>query len=152
MGKGSLLIVEDENEIRSNLAEVLEEYAEHVYTAANGIEALEVLFNRRIDCIVSDIQMPDLNGVDLLKELHRRSIKQPFIFYTAYGTEQMFKELKEFGLYAMVGKPDTEKLEKATKMGLIFGVDIGETSKVNSLSKNEFDELVATMIKSKEIK
>ena len=80
MGNGNLLIVEDDDKIRSNLEEILEEYAENVFTASSGNEALMILYDQKIDCIVSDIQMPDMDGVSLLKELHSKNIKQPFIF------------------------------------------------------------------------
>ncbi len=82
----SILIVEDDSAIASLLEEILSERFE-VETASNGMEALSKLENRSFDLIVSDIQMPEMNGMELYQRLVE---KMPWyckrIVYTTGGT------------------------------------------------------------------
>jgi CheY-like chemotaxis protein len=68
----SILIVDDEPEVASLLAEILEEDAHRVETAYNGVTALDKLRDGTYDLIVSDLKMPHLDGPGLYREIARR--------------------------------------------------------------------------------
>src|SRR4051794_7048408 len=66
----SILVVDDDSVIRELLAAVLEEESEHqVHVAANGQEALDVLERAEIDAVVCDVNMPVMNGIDLVRAI-----------------------------------------------------------------------------------
>jgi CheY-like chemotaxis protein len=78
-----ILIVEDDEELLDYLGLLLQDLYT-VYSASNVAQALETLDNQRIDMIISDINMPVLNGFDLLNEVRQRHQNLvPFLFLTA---------------------------------------------------------------------
>ena len=68
----SILIIDDEPEVASLLAEILEEDAHRVETASNGVTALDKLRDGTYDLIISDLKMPHLDGPGLYREVARR--------------------------------------------------------------------------------
>jgi len=85
----------------------------NVHTALNGIEALEILKNNKINIVVSDHRMPDMSGTELLAEVHqldpdiRRMILSGFI-----KIDELKEASKSFGVHNIVTKPwDFEKLK-----------------------------------------
>jgi CheY-like chemotaxis protein len=68
----SILIVDDEPEVASLLAEILEDDAHRVETAYNGLAALDKLRDGTYDLIISDLRMPHLDGPGLYREIARR--------------------------------------------------------------------------------
>ncbi|WP_289029482.1 response regulator [uncultured Algoriphagus sp.] len=83
--KKTILLVEDELELQQNYKEILEFNKFTVLTADNGKEALEQLMDSNVDLIISDILMPLMDGISLLKEVRsQKSLENtPFIFLTA---------------------------------------------------------------------
>ena len=81
----TILVVEDEKDLRFNLIEMLEGEGYNILSAANGLEALELTEHIEPDLILSDIRMPDMDGIELLKTLQINSTTAniPFIFLTA---------------------------------------------------------------------
>ena len=71
-GERSILVVDDEAEIRETLAEILTGAQHRVVTAASGREALERMAVEHYDVILTDVRMPDLDGRALYREIERR--------------------------------------------------------------------------------
>lgn len=94
MLKKTVLLVEDEKILRENVAEFLEIKGYEVTQCQNGAEALDQLFKRKFDIIVSDIVMSDLTGTQLLEKIRIMKINTdaPFIFISA---KTDFKEIRE---------------------------------------------------------
>lgn len=104
--KCSVLLVEDESELRFLLREVLkEQYV--VYEAANGREAISFLKKSLPDLIISDIMMPDMDGLALCNEVKNTpaTAQIPFIILSARGTEENKQEGYEVGADAYILKP-----------------------------------------------
>jgi len=81
-----VLIVDDEENIRTLIKEELEEAGYEVTTASNAKDALETLENDQdIDIICTDIEMPDVNGLELASEIRKRYPNKKIIFLTAYS-------------------------------------------------------------------
>ena len=84
--KGRLLVVDDESELREMLARHFRLLDYFVELAGNGREALEVLARTRIDVVISDIRMPEMDGVALLREVRRQYPMVRVIMITGYVT------------------------------------------------------------------
>jgi DNA-binding NtrC family response regulator len=82
----SILIVEDEAVLRGSLAELLTQEGYEVLQAGHGKEAFDLLLQRPVDLILSDVRMPEMDGVALLGHAQRLAPQTPFIVLTAYGT------------------------------------------------------------------
>src|SRR5688572_16976110 len=82
MNEGNILLVEDDEAVRQVYSRLLSRDGFAVYLAKNGLEALEVFEKEQIELVLSDIGMPDMNGVDLLKALRLRDLDVPVILMT----------------------------------------------------------------------
>lgn len=105
-GVKNILIVEDEEEIRSFLKDYLKQDYK-IWEAVNGKEAQEISENHHIDLIVSDIMMPEMNGIDFCKQLKQniRTSHIPIILLTAKTSLTHHKEGLEIGADAYLTKP-----------------------------------------------
>ena len=82
--KYSLLYVEDEVSIREMVLEYLEVFFSELYEASNGVEALKIYNDKKPDIIISDIEMPKMNGLKLASLIREKDITTPIIITTAY--------------------------------------------------------------------
>src|SRR5262245_22595641 len=108
-GTGRVLLVEDEDVVRSFAARALARQGYEVLEAATGIEALEVMERERgrIDIVVSDVIMPEMDGPSMLKELRKTRPDLKIIFVSGYPDDAFKKSLDENEEYAFLPKPFT---------------------------------------------
>jgi len=103
-----ILCVEDEPEILSDIVDELNHAGFSVEGAANGEEALQKIEALAPDLVISDIQMPGLDGLSLLRELRGRELPGstvPFIFLTAFGDNRHLIEGRQAGADDYIVKP-----------------------------------------------
>ena len=100
----NLLIVEDEGAIREGVREYLTEQGFHVFTAEDGVEALEVFGKESIDLILLDIMMPRKNGFEVLEEV-RKTSKVPILMLTALHDEETQVRTFELLVDGFIQKP-----------------------------------------------
>ena len=90
----TVLFVEDEELARTKLAKLLEKLFKSVITAANGSEGLTEFKNDHIDLIISDINMPIMNGLEMLENIREIDKNVPVIFITARNeSENIFSSI-----------------------------------------------------------
>ena len=70
-GKETVLIVDDEMALRSVLTYALSEFGYRVLEASNGLQALDVLESNEVDLVISDITMPEMDGFELVENIHK---------------------------------------------------------------------------------
>ena len=115
--KYSLLYVEDEVSVREMAVEYLELFFVDIYTASNGEEALEIYKDKKPDVIISDIEMPKMNGLQLASLIRKKDLTTPIIITTAYTSVEYLLEATELNLIKYLVKPiKEEKLEEALKI------------------------------------
>ena len=109
-GQGTILLVEDEEGLRALNARGLISRGYTVLEAGNGVEAIEAFDKHgRVDLVVSDVVMPEMDGPTLLKELRRRDPDVKIIFVSGYAEEAFSKNLPSQEQYAFLAKPFTLK-------------------------------------------
>jgi two-component system cell cycle sensor histidine kinase/response regulator CckA len=110
-GQGTILLVEDEEGLRALNARGLTSRGYTVLEAGNGVEAIDVLekSHGRVDLVVSDVVMPEMDGPTLLKELRSRDPELKIIFVSGYAEDAFQKHLPEDGQFAFLPKPFTLK-------------------------------------------
>jgi len=81
-----LMIVDDEVELRMLLAEYFRRLGFEVTEKEDGLAALQTATTDRFDCLILDVSMPEMNGVELLKKLRDRGVKTPTLFLTAHDS------------------------------------------------------------------
>jgi DNA-binding NtrC family response regulator len=100
-----ILVVDDEENTRLGLSKLLSQEGFVVDLAANGAEALEFLHHHRVNLVISDINMPDMNGIGFLREISRRFPSTNVIMITAYGGVESYLEAMNLGALEYLHKP-----------------------------------------------
>ncbi len=109
----SVLIVEDEDMVRDELEELLNIYFSYVHIAKDGCEGLELISKFHPDIIITDIEMPCMNGLEMMSEAKKLSINSVFIFATAFSDPEYLLSAIDNQAYAYLVKPiDFTKLFK----------------------------------------
>lgn len=107
MGQQShkILIVDDEENTRIGLQKLLSAEGYEVETVANGYQALEFLRKEKVSLVISDISMPEMNGLAFLREVHRNFPSLHVIMITAYGGVESYLEAMNLGAFEYLNKP-----------------------------------------------
>ncbi len=114
-----ILAVDDEPNMRRLLEISLRQAGYQALSAANGKEALEKLKEEQVDLVVSDLHMPGMNGLELLKQMRMDSELMPFIMVTAQGEISTAVEAMKLGAADYILRPfDLEVLEVAIAKAL----------------------------------
>jgi EAL domain-containing protein (putative c-di-GMP-specific phosphodiesterase class I) len=109
-----VLLVDDEPTLRRALGKILTLAGHQVTTAANGQEALAQIEAATFDVIVSDIRMPGMDGMSLLRAIRARDLDVPVIFLTGSPTIETALEAMEYGAFRYLVKPvEATDLKKA---------------------------------------
>ena len=103
--RSSLLILEDDQDTQTLLKRILEKAGYETTTAGDGIEALLYLGKKDFDLILSDINMPNLDGIKLLELNNQKGIRIPVIFLTAQSGEASEQKCLELGAVDYIKKP-----------------------------------------------
>jgi DNA-binding NtrC family response regulator len=100
-----LLVVDDEESIRRLFVDYFTTFGYQVVTAGSGREALEGFFPGKFDCVLCDLMMPEMNGMDVLHELRVQDAKVPFFMITGYPSMETAIEAIKHGAYDYIIKP-----------------------------------------------
>jgi DNA-binding response OmpR family regulator len=142
-----VLIVDDEETLTWSMAKSLSRDRDkyEVEIANNGREALEILGKMPIDLVISDIRMPDINGLDLLVQIKRDFPQTKVIIMTAYGSSDVQKEANKRGSLYYIEKPfeinEIRKLildlirEKRGFEGKLFDLQLTDIIQMNCLGR-----------------
>jgi DNA-binding response OmpR family regulator len=142
-----VLIVDDEETLTWSMARSLSKDKDNyeVLIANNGREALNFLEKNKIDLVISDIRMPDINGLDLLVRIKKEYPQTKVIIMTAYGSADVQKEANQRGSLYYVEKPfeisDLRKIiidligKKKGFRGKVFGLQLTDIIQINCLSR-----------------
>ncbi len=165
----NVLIIEDSDDVRENMKEILELSSYKVHTACNGIEGLEMVRKNSPDIILCDVMMPELDGYGVLRGLSNnpKTKNIPFIFVTAKSEKQDFRTGMDLGADDYLTKPfNGNDLLSLVSARLKKAEIISELLKYNSNDLEDFllnpdisidniynisDKIIPKKIKKKEI-
>ena len=134
----TLLIVDDENGYREVLKTIFEAEGYSVSTAANGRSALSHLTSKKCDLIVSDVRMPDIDGIRLLKEAREADPDIGVVLMTAFGTMDTAREAFKLGADDFIQKPfNNEELKVIVKRTLEKQAIISENRAFRIAQRNQ---------------
>lgn len=100
-----ILVVDDEENARIGLSRLLSNEGFLVDSVSNGFEALNYLRQQEVNLIITDINMPEMNGIIFLKELNKSFPKSNVIMITAYGGVESYIEAMNLGAFEYINKP-----------------------------------------------
>ena len=99
------MIVDDEEDLRDVIAFDIEDAGFKILTASSGNKAIELLAKHKVDIIVSDIRMPDGDGVSLLNSIRKTEPNLPVVFFVSAFADISESSAKNLGAKALLKKP-----------------------------------------------
>ncbi len=105
----TLLYVEDEDGIRENICEILQDVFKTIYVAKNGEEAYNIFVEKKPDLIMTDIKMPKLNGLELVEKIRQINAKVRVIILSAHTDLDYMLKATELHLVKYIIKPINEQ-------------------------------------------
>jgi len=149
--KIKVLYVEDDDIARENGLEYLENYFENLYEASNALTALKLYDEIKPEIIITDIQMPKLNGLEFIKNIRKKDKKTQVIVLSAYSNKDYLFSAIELGLVKYLIKPIKEK-EFDEALNLCIKYIENDDSNIIHLPENfTFDLYNKTLVKNGEL-
>lgn len=122
----TVLCVEDERDVRELIVEELQDAGLRVIQAENGKEGLDAILTQRPDIVISDITMPEMDGIAMLGELqinHPQLSNMPFVFLTALSDKEKVVEGLGAGAETYLTKPIDFDVLMAKINGLVVRIE-----------------------------
>mgnify|MGYP001575267103 CR=1 FL=1 len=107
MSKGSILIIDDEDIVRISCKRTLMPEGFEVKTAQNGVEGLKMIEEEKFDIVLTDLKMPDIDGIEVLRLIKQRWAETVVIIITGYQTVNSAVKAIKLGAYDYIEKPFT---------------------------------------------
>ena len=125
-----LLLVDDETEILEVLKDIFEEYQWEIQVASNGVQALELCRKHEPSVIISDIQMPDMDGLTFLDKVYSSGKDTPVILLTAYRDAEKMRRAWESCVYDFIDKPfQSDRVVAVVESAREFGSEYVRTAR-----------------------
>ena len=119
---GCVLVVDDHQPARESMADVLRQSGHRVQCCSSAIEALGLIEDERFDCIVTDLMMPGMNGVEFIVQLERRKYAAQVVMVTAYASVSSAVEAMRHGAFDYIEKPfSVDQLEQLVAQAIRHG-------------------------------
>jgi len=100
-----ILVVDDDKEIRCALTRIFSKEGYEVAAAANGEEAIELIHKGHFNLVITDLRMPGIGGLELLKKIKTDKPETAVIIITAFCDDITSTDIKALGAYAHLCKP-----------------------------------------------
>lgn len=119
---GRVLVVDDHAQARESMVDILRQAGHKVASVSGAVEALQVLTRESHDVVITDLQMPGMNGLEFVKRLERRPHGAQVIMVTAHATVESAVEAMRHGAFDYIEKPFTaDRLEGLVARALAHG-------------------------------
>jgi len=105
--KLNLLYVEDDANTREEMLSILKPFFQNIHVATNGQEGLEKFSSNDIDLIMTDIVMPQLTGLEMIKQIRENDSELPILVFSAYSEIDHLKQAIDFNVDGFLSKPIT---------------------------------------------
>jgi DNA-binding NtrC family response regulator len=128
---GRVLVVDDNARARQSMVEVLAAAGHDVTPSASAIEALRIVAHEPFDVIITDLQMPGMDGLAFIRALSDRKVESQIVMVTAFASVTSAVEAMRYGAFDYIEKPfDVEQLESLVARAMRHGDKVGIRSSV----------------------
>ena len=135
----TILLADDDENLRRVLEFQLGETGYKVVTAVDGKEALTIFEQSEVDCIVTDLRMPKLSGLELLEKIKAKNGEVPVIVTTAFGEVETAVSAMKLGAFDYVNKPfNRDEILLTIERALNFSETRNENLQLRALVEREF--------------
>lgn len=142
MSEPTVHLIDDDEAIRASLGFLLEMHDLPSRTYGSALEFLDIADTIRGGCVVTDVRMPEMSGLDLVRRLKERGIDLPVIVITGHGDVPMAVEAMRAGVIDFIEKPfEDEALLRSIRMAL----DSRAENEAQAQERKRFEEMLATL-------
>ena len=135
----TILVADDDDSLRRVLEFQLRDGGYEVLTAPDGLKALDIFTGREVDCLITDLRMPGLTGLELLRRVGAIKNETPVIVITAYGDVETAVEAMRAGAFDYVTKPfNRDQILMTVEKALVFGRAVSENRQLRRLVHDRF--------------
>ena len=139
---GTIFVVDDENSVRRALTEMLDVFGYNVEAFETAEGLLQSLESRHVSCIVADVLMPGMNGIELVRELSSRDTAIPVVVISGHADIAMAVAAIKAGAEDFIEKPiDDRKLIAAINRGLARRFEVQQQQEAIHDLRARFDRL-----------
>lgn len=145
MKQSKILIAEDNELNRDNLAGLLKESGYEVKTVCDGREGIEAFLEDKFDLVITDLRMPNVDGLEFLKYIKNANSNNIVIMITGYGTINSAVESMKLGAFDFITKPikeDMVKLSVSRAMSFAKLINENISLKEHLKDKQNFDKMI----------
>ncbi len=146
-----VLYVEDDDVARENGIEYLENYFEHIYAASDAFEGLKLYREVHPEIIITDIQMPKLNGLEFIKQIRKENKETQIIVFSAYSDTTYLLQAIELQLVKYLIKPVQESAFKEALRQCIESIHHNDSNIINLLDNTCFDSYNQTLVRDGDV-
>jgi DNA-binding NtrC family response regulator len=142
----TLLIVDDEAFLREVLSARLKNFGAKILTAENGQSALDILKSQPVDAVLTDIDMPVMNGLELLARMRELGLMTPVVILTGVGDQANTLTALRLGATDLLDKPfDSEEILEVMSKALKIGVAARALEEKKDVSPEELRKWKSAM-------
>ena len=135
-------LIDDDEAVRVSVSFVLEMNDLPARTYGSALEFLEVVETLKGGCIVTDVRMPEMSGLELIKRLRERGVTLPVVVITGHGDVPLAVEAMRAGVIDFIEKPfDDEALLRSIRMAL----DAKAESDIHAEERQRFEQMLGTL-------
>lgn len=120
-----ILLIDDEDDIRDCVRLMVARTGNYEFDqACNGQEGLDKILKGNYDCIVSDIKMPGMDGVSMLKKMRAAGNHTPILFISAFADDEFEYQVTDYGAVKLIHKIDIKTVAERIKEAIQVGQDV----------------------------
>ena len=137
--KKTILLADDDDNLRRVLEFQLSEAGYKILTAADGAEAFEIFTNNDFDCVITDLRMPKLSGLELLEKIKIGNAEIPVVVITAFGEVETAVSAMKAGAFDYINKPfNRDQILLTLERAVSFSETKTENRRLREIVKKEF--------------
>lgn len=143
---GRVLVVDDHAQARESMTDVLRQAGHRVACCSSAAEALQVVQREKFDCVITDLKMPGMNGVEFIVQLEQRQYGAQVVMVTAHASVATAVEAMRHGAFDYIEKPfNVEQLEQLVVQAIRHGRLVhGELPSAGNACNAEKDSVLQT--------
>lgn len=153
-GAGRILVVEDDPSGRRSIVDVLQDLGLQVSAAATGKEGISLFQQQRHHVVLSDLVLPDIDGIEVMKAVHQIAAETPVLIMTAYGSVPSSVKALQSGAYDYLTKPlDLDDIQSRVSRAMETArlrTEVDELQKTVN-TRHHFDSIVAASASMQEV-
>ena len=142
MAKYKVLLVDDEADIRECLQDIAQHSDLEFTHAPNGREGLKLILEQSFDCVVSDMKMPHMTGLEMLVAARAQGRDVPMVFVSAFASDELSHDVSNYGAVKLLHKLDIMKVRERIQEAIEWGQELKTIHKSEDVIGKDFIQIL----------